>query len=364
MRDAGAFEGVERALPGAAGYALHRLALPVTGATDALTLDALDADVLAAGVGPAASAAATAGALATALAAGLPYDLVVSAGIGGGFPARRPQRHRPTATDALDPTGPAETSEPNGLTDPAEHAGVVLGSVVVADAIVAADLGAETPDGFAAVTDLGFGTVEHLPPARLVRLAAEATGGVRGSVLTVSTVTGSAERAAALIARHPRAVAEAMEGFGVAEAATAYGVPVLEIRALSNAVGPRDRAAWRIGAALAALTGAFESLARALPRAATETDTETDAETGSAAEAAPRDSAPPATTVAETVTDAPETAEKRTSAAPAGTAEAASALHQAASDAPAAGAPPGRAEAPDVPAQEAAADPSRARRTP
>ena len=43
-----------------------------------------------------------------------------------------------------------------------------------------------------------------------------------------------------------------MEGFGVAEAAAAHGVPVLELRAVSNPVGPRDRAAWRIGDALAA----------------------------------------------------------------------------------------------------------------
>ncbi|WP_461031047.1 phosphorylase family protein, partial [Streptomyces sparsus] len=57
--------------------------------------------------------------------------------------------------------------------------------------------------------------------------------------------------------RHPGAVAEAMEGFGVAQAAAAQGVPVLEVRAVSNAVGPRDRAAWRIPDALDALAEAF-----------------------------------------------------------------------------------------------------------
>lgn len=80
----------------------------------------------------------------------------------------------------------------------------------------------------------------------------------------MSTVTGTAARAAALRARHPRALAEAMEGFGVAEAAAAHGTPVLEIRAVSNPVGPRDRAAWRIGEALGALTGAFGKLAPVL----------------------------------------------------------------------------------------------------
>ncbi|EFL25206.1 futalosine nucleosidase [Streptomyces himastatinicus ATCC 53653] len=186
-------------------------------------------DVLAAGVGPAAAAAATATALTVAAVRGAPYDLAVSAGIGGGFAPHAP-----------------------------------LGSVVVADAVVAADLGAETPDGFAAVTDLGFGTVEHRPPPALVTAVAGATGAVRGTVLTVSTVTGSAERADTLLGRHPRAVAEAMEGFGVAEAAAAQSVPVLEVRAVSNAVGPRDRAAWRIGEALDALAEAFTRAAPAL----------------------------------------------------------------------------------------------------
>ncbi len=82
----------------------------------------------------------------------------------------------------------------------------------------------------------------------------------------MSTVTGSAERSAELLARHPRALAEAMEGFGVAEAAAPHGTPVLEIRAVSNPIGPRDRAAWRIGDALAALTGAFGKLAPVLER--------------------------------------------------------------------------------------------------
>ncbi|MFE7122322.1 hypothetical protein ACFU99_43555, partial [Streptomyces sp. NPDC057654] len=102
-----------------------------------------------------------------------------------------------------------------------------------------------------------FGTVAHQAPAHLVRAVAEATGAAPGAVLTVSTATGSAERAAELAARHPGALAEAMEGFGVAEAAAAHGVPALEIRAVSNPVGPRDRAAWRIGEALDVLRLAF-----------------------------------------------------------------------------------------------------------
>ncbi|MDL5202264.1 futalosine hydrolase [Streptomyces sp. ALI-76-A] len=214
-------DAVARAFPGPArevrlpGTVLHRL----PGGYD----------LLAAGVGPAPAAAATATALTAAALEGTPYDLVVSAGIGGGFPPGAP-----------------------------------VGSLVVADEITVADLGAETADGFLPVTELGFGAVTHRPPESLVRAAVSATGAHAGTVLTVSTVTGTAARAAALRTRHPRALAEAMEGFGVAEAAAAHAVPVLELRAVSNPVGPRDRAAWRVGDALAALTAGFGKLAPVL----------------------------------------------------------------------------------------------------
>ncbi|MGW0711348.1 futalosine hydrolase [Streptomyces sp. NPDC002643] len=187
--------------------------------------DPLSYDLLAAGVGPALAAASTATALTAAALAGTPYALVISAGIAGGFQPEAP-----------------------------------VGSLVLADRITAADLGAETPEGFLPVTELGFGTVTHHPPRALVRRVAPAIGARVGTVLTVSTVTGSAQRALALRTRHPHAVAEAMEGFGVAEAATAHTTPVLELRAISNPVGPRERAAWRIGDALAALTDAFGKL--------------------------------------------------------------------------------------------------------
>ncbi|MGW0658222.1 futalosine hydrolase [Streptodolium elevatio] len=175
-------------------------------------------DAVAAGVGPAAAAAGTAAALARTA-----YDLVVSAGVGGGFAGAAP-----------------------------------VGSLVVADRILAADLGAETADGFLPIDELGFGTGVFDVDSDLVeRIAKAARGTVLdvavGAVLTVSTVTGSAARAAELTRRHPRAAAEAMEGFGVATAAHAAGVPFCELRTISNPVGPRDRDAWRIPDALRAL---------------------------------------------------------------------------------------------------------------
>ncbi|MFY0543807.1 futalosine hydrolase [Brevibacillus sp. H7] len=186
-------------------------------------------DVLAAGVGPAAAAASTASALAAA-----DYGLVVSAGIGGGF------------------AGKAE-----------------VGSLVVANEIVAADLGAQTPEGFCSLDELGFGSTRIPVDAELVTRVTQALqeAGLpvtTGPVLTVSTVTGTAAAALELAARVPGATAEAMEGYGVATAAHARSVPIMEIRAVSNTVGPRDRASWRIEEALHVLETASSVLREVL----------------------------------------------------------------------------------------------------
>ncbi|NOU77215.1 futalosine hydrolase [Paenibacillus sp. LMG 31458] len=162
------------------------------------------------------------------------YDLVIIAGIAGGF------------------VGQAE-----------------IGSLVVASEIIAADLGVELLDGFSSLDELGFGSTRvgvAADVAERVTAALLAAGlpAQMAPVLTVATATGTAATAAALAARVPGAAAEAMEGFGIATAAQQRGVQVLEIRAISNAVGPRDRDAWRIGDAFKALEAASSVLAEVL----------------------------------------------------------------------------------------------------
>ncbi|OAB45198.1 futalosine hydrolase [Paenibacillus antarcticus] len=186
-------------------------------------------DVRLAGVGSATAAANTASALAKG-----DYSLVISAGIGGGF------------------VGRAE-----------------LGSVVIASEIIAADLGAETPEGFCSVDELGFGSSRVPVESNLVSLITDALqqAGLcvhTGPILTVTTVTGSSESAAMLDKRVPGATVEAMEGYGVAVAAQIYSVPVLEIRTISNAVGPRDRSAWKMKEAFEALEAASSILLEVL----------------------------------------------------------------------------------------------------
>ena len=183
-------------------------------------------DVLETGVGSVRAAVGAAVALTTASIAKEPYDLVISAGIAGGFPGTLP-----------------------------------VGAVAVADEIVAADLGAESGDGFILLEDLGYGLSRYHPPRPLCRKVAEVLNAISGTVLTVSTITGSSSSAQDLSIRHPGVAAEAMEGFGVATAACAFNVPALEIRSAANIVGDRDHAAWRIDDALQKLSAAFERLA-------------------------------------------------------------------------------------------------------
>jgi futalosine hydrolase len=171
------------------------------------------------GVGPAAAAAGTA-----RLLAGRRYRAVISAGIAGGFPGRAP-----------------------------------VGATVLGVRSIAADLGAESPAGFLPVEELGFGhSVVDADPRLVKALAAALPDAIVGDVLTLSTVTGTAATAGVLAARHPGAVAEAMEGFGVASAAGE--VPFAELRTVSNPIGPRDRSSWRLAEALEALSTAAATL--------------------------------------------------------------------------------------------------------
>ena len=128
---------------------------------------------------------------------------------------------------------------------------------MIATSTIAADLGAESADGFLPINELGFGTNRHETDAGLFKALTEALpGALTGDVLTLATVTGTAATANRLAGAHPSALAEAMEGFGAATAAVAAGLPYAEIRTISNPVGPRDRAAWKVPEALAALTEA------------------------------------------------------------------------------------------------------------
>lgn len=153
-------------------------------------------------------------------------DLVINAGVAGGFPGR-----------------------------------AAIGDVIIGTESILADLGAESARGFIGVEELGFGR------SRWYNDSAEKAKlhhAKYGQILTLSTVTGTEKRTAELAEKFPLALAEAMEGAGAASAAAAASVAFLEIRTISNMIGPRDKGAWEIETALHSLTLAMQELKEVL----------------------------------------------------------------------------------------------------
>lgn len=82
---------------------------------------------------------------------------------------------------------------------------------------------------------------------------------IQGPFITVSAITGSLEKAAALT-RTFSPVMESMEGAAAAHVAALYQVPMVEIRAASNQVGERDKTRWDIQGAVRTVADICDTL--------------------------------------------------------------------------------------------------------
>lgn len=82
---------------------------------------------------------------------------------------------------------------------------------------------------------------------------------IQGPFITVSAITGSFEKAAALT-RTFSPVMESMEGAAAAHVAALYQVPMVEIRAASNQVGERDKTRWDIQGAVRTVADICDTL--------------------------------------------------------------------------------------------------------
>lgn len=141
---------------------------------------------------------------------------------------------------------------------------LAIGALVAATRSVFADEGMAAPDGFRSLAQMGFaplpgaapdgmGVDAHRPLLDAVAPLADAAG----PIATVSTCAAN-DALARDVAARTGALAEAMEGAAVATVARALGAPFLELRAISNTTGDRDRQSWNIRAA-------FDALARLAP---------------------------------------------------------------------------------------------------
>jgi len=164
--------------------------------------------------------------------------------------------------------------------------GLSVGDVVVATEEVYGDTGASTPDGWLSTECFGIPLLEVAGrpswnrfildratagrAARRLRWREPGSGDSlvglahveAGPCITVSCVTGTSEQADELWRRWG-ALAESMEGAAAAQVCLLYGVPLLQVRAISNLVGDRDREAWDVpGAAARAARAAAHLLAQ------------------------------------------------------------------------------------------------------
>ncbi len=126
-----------------------------------------------------------------------------------------------------------------------------IGSVVCAESECYGDLGAQSASGFLDMQALGFPVIKAAEPLYNVLPMQIFPTSRRSRFVTMNTCTGDDETARQLEARTGGAV-ESMEGAAVAHVAALFGIPVGEIRGISNRAGNRDRSTWRVQEAAAA----------------------------------------------------------------------------------------------------------------
>lgn len=132
---------------------------------------------------------------------------------------------------------------------------LALGECVVVKQENFGDLGAEDHDEFLSLEALGLqapGLMESLLLNDFDSVPFSLDGLKKVKAISVNTVSGCA----ATIARREsefHADIESMEGAAVHYVCRQLGIPFLQLRAISNYVTPRNREAWELGKAVAAL---------------------------------------------------------------------------------------------------------------
>lgn len=130
--------------------------------------------------------------------------------------------------------------------------GLLPGDIAVAKREIYADSGLILKDGLHGFDAIGiplavrgkkkfFG--EFSLDAKAARMAARLTGAKAGTFLTVAASTGTLKRSLELRNKFG-AICENMEGAAVAQACYLYGVPLVEIRGISNMVEDRAPKKW------------------------------------------------------------------------------------------------------------------------
>lgn len=130
-----------------------------------------------------------------------------------------------------------------------ESAGLL--DICLAEREVLADLGICEQDEIQQLRGGAFELVESLELDAVLlgqateKLAAARVSSTVGVFASVNCVSGTQKRGE-MIARQHRAICENMEGFAAARACRHFGVPLLELRCISNLVEDRNRHNWQL----------------------------------------------------------------------------------------------------------------------
>ena len=161
-----------------------------------------------------------------------------------------------------------------------EGSGLGLGDLALAATENFGDLGVVTPAGWRSAEEIGIPVAEaggesryneYPLDAELSRTAATALEdrmGARvalGPFVTVQACSGTAALGRERASRVSGALCESMEGAAAAQLCWMYGVPLVEVRAISNRVEDRDTSAWDLPLASRRAQEAALILVEALP---------------------------------------------------------------------------------------------------
>ena len=136
--------------------------------------------------------------------------------------------------------------------------GLAIGDVVCAASECYGDLGATSPSGFLDMKALGFPVVEG-PTALFNEIPMQVFPvDRRVRFVTMSCCTGI-DGAAREIEKRTAGAVENMEGAAIAHVAYLHGIPVGEVRGISNVVTNRDTTAWKLNDAARAAQEAILS---------------------------------------------------------------------------------------------------------
>jgi futalosine hydrolase len=131
-----------------------------------------------------------------------------------------------------------------------------LGTPVIIEKEIIGDLGAQDYDSFLSLEDLELGRLEYYE-SKCIPVFNDLFGDTLNTLpvvagATVNMATGT-ESTGTIRARKYDAEVESMEGAGALKFGHDFGIPVLQIRSISNIATTRNREGWDIVGALKSL---------------------------------------------------------------------------------------------------------------